>query len=71
MTAVSALPAAGDVLFDARDSSRSMRVNWHVDAGLCVLSIWHEGTCVATFQLTRADVPELIKALMMGPTGRP
>ncbi len=66
MTAVSVLPVAGAVLFDARDGGRSLRVSWHPVDDLCVLSIWREGRCVATFQLTRSETPDLINELVQG-----
>ncbi len=66
MTAVSVLPVAGDVLFDARNDGRSLRVNWHPVDDLCVLSMWRAGRCVATFQLPRSQTPALINSLVNG-----
>ena len=67
MADVHALPAHGEVFLDARDDGRAMRVSWHSEnGGLAVLSIWRAGTCVATFQLGREDVPELIDTLVRG-----
>ena len=66
MTAVSVLPVAGDVLFDARNDGRSLRVNWHPVDDLCVLSMWRAGQCVATFQLPRSQTPALINSLVNG-----
>src|SRR6266702_7391592 len=58
MTAVSVLPVVGEVLFDARDDGRALRVSWHPLDDLCVLSIWRDGRCVATFQLARLETPD-------------
>lgn len=66
MTAVGVLPVAGDVLFDARNDGRSLRVNWHPVDDLCVLSMWRAGRCVATFQLPRSQTPDLINSLVQG-----
>jgi hypothetical protein len=66
MAEVIALPARGDVFFDPRGSERSLRVSWHTDAKLVVLSLWREGTCVGTFQMPAEDVPHLVGALVEG-----
>jgi hypothetical protein len=57
------------VLLDARGAGRAMRVTWHHeagDAGLVVLSLWHDQDCVGTFRLEAADVPTLVTALVDG-----
>ena len=67
MASIHALPADGDVFLDARDEGRAMRLSWHSEGGgLAVLSIWRAGTCVATFQLRREDVPDLVDTLVRG-----
>ncbi|MFL6107180.1 MAG: hypothetical protein ACJ72D_11560 [Marmoricola sp.] len=67
MASIHALPADGDVFLDARDQGRAMRLSWHSESGgLAVLSIWRAGTCVATFQLAREDIPGLIDTLVRG-----
>jgi hypothetical protein len=63
---VVALPRRGEVFTDARGDERALRVSWHHDAGLLVLSLWREGTCVGTFRLPTEAVPELVKALADG-----
>lgn len=68
MADIQALPAHGDVFLDARDQGRAMRLSWHHDGHLAVLSIWRDGTCVATFQLGREEVPDLIDTLVRGLT---
>jgi hypothetical protein len=71
MTEVSALPASGGVLFDARDDGRSLRVGWHPSQHLVVLSVWRTNQCVATCQLTRADAAALVADLAAGLAASP
>jgi len=52
---------------DARGGGRAMRVTWHPeagDAGLVVLSLWHDAECVGTFRLAADDVPALVQTLV-------
>jgi hypothetical protein len=60
------LPAHGEVLPDARGAGRWLRVTWHQDAEVVVLSLWREGTCVGTARLARGDVPTMVNALVEG-----
>jgi hypothetical protein len=53
-------------MLDARGSDRAMRVTWHHDIGIVVLSLWRGETCVGTFRLPREAVPGLIDALVSG-----
>ena len=64
--AVVPLPSRGDVFLDGRGSDRGMRVSWHHEQGLVVVSLWRADTCVGTMQLRREDVPRLISALVEG-----
>lgn len=66
MAEVLALPARGDVLFDARGDGRALRVSWHHENEVVVLSLWRRGTCAGTFRLATDDVPALVNALMIG-----
>ena len=66
MTVVQAFPAHGDVFFDVRDDGRNLRVNWHHERDLVVLSTWRHGSCIASCQVDRGDVPGLIKQLVEG-----
>ena len=66
MSVVLALPARGDVLLDSRGSERALRISWHHEDGLVVLSLWHEGVCTGSFRLDRGDVPALIDSLVSG-----
>lgn len=60
------LPTAGEVFLDARGSGRALRVTWHGEADLVVLSLWHGSTCTGTFRLAVAEVPDLIDVLRDG-----
>ena len=60
------LPARGEVLPDARGGGRWVRVSWHQDADVVVVSLWRQGTCVGTARVTREDVPVLVNALVEG-----
>lgn len=62
----SPLPRSGEVFLDQRSGGRSLRVSWHPDADLVVLSLWREGTCAGTFRLPMTEVPDLIDALRGG-----
>ena len=63
------LPRLGEVYFDVRGESRSMRLSWYADTGVAVFSIWQGGTCTGTFRLPIADLPRMIQALQRGPDG--
>jgi hypothetical protein len=67
---VTPLPTAGEVFLDARGSQRALRVTWHGEADLVVLSLWHRGTCTGTFRLPVAEVADLIAVLQDGPRRR-
>ena len=64
------LPRLGEVYFDVRGESRSMRLSWYADTGVAVFSIWQGGTCTGTFRLPIADLPRMVEALQRGPHGR-
>jgi hypothetical protein len=69
MAQVVPMPVETSVLIDARGSGRAMRVTWHHeagDAGLVVLSLWHDEVCVGSFRLDAADVPALVQTLVEG-----
>jgi hypothetical protein len=63
------LPRLGEVYFDVRGESRSMRLSWYADTGVAVFSIWQGGTCTGTFRLPITDLPRMIEALQRGPHG--
>jgi hypothetical protein len=64
------LPRLGEVFFDVRGESRSMRLSWYADTGVAVFSIWQGGTCTGTFRLPIADLPRMVDSLQRGPHGR-
>lgn len=66
MHAASQLPATGEVFLDPRSESRALRVSWHTDAGVVVLSMWRDQTCAGTFRLSIDEVPDLIDVLRRG-----
>ena len=43
-----------------------MRVSWHPERGVVVLSIWRGNTCVGTMQVHSAEVPHLVDVLVRG-----
>ncbi|HVA59719.1 MAG TPA: hypothetical protein VNG13_04170 [Mycobacteriales bacterium] len=63
MPTVAPLPASGAVFPDVRGADRSLRVSWHTEVGLVVLSFWQAGTCVASARLAPADAARLVGAL--------
>jgi hypothetical protein len=60
------LPAAGEIFLDARGGDRALRVSWHQDSGLVVLSLWRENVCAGSFRLAVDEVPALIDLLRRG-----
>lgn len=62
----SPLPSIGEVFLDDRGPARSMRLSWHGEAGLVVLSLWHGDTCAGTFRMPLEEVPDLVAALRHG-----
>jgi hypothetical protein len=66
MSAARPLPAVGSIFFDARGDDRALRVSWHPEADLVVISLWRENVCAATFRLEVGEVPALIELLRDG-----
>jgi hypothetical protein len=66
MAQVSPLPIRGEVVVDARGGARAMRVSWHPEQGMVVMSIWRGNTCVGTVQVDSAEVPHLVDVLVRG-----
>ncbi len=60
------LPASGEIFLDARGDDRALRVSWHYDTDLVVLSLWRGNVCTGSFRLTVEEVPELIAMLRSG-----
>jgi hypothetical protein len=63
---VLAFPASGEIIPDQRGDGRWMRVTWHHEADVVVLSLWRETGCIGTMRLDRSQVPELVNALVDG-----
>ncbi len=66
MADVSPLPIRGEVVVDARGGARALRVSWHPEQGVVVLSVWRGNTCAATVQVDPAEVPQLVDVLVRG-----
>jgi len=64
------LPRLGEVFFDVRGNSRSMRLSWYADTGIAVFSVWQGGRCTGTFRLPIDDLPRMIEILQRGPERR-
>jgi hypothetical protein len=60
------LPSQGDVFVDASTPDKALRVSWHHDAAVVVVSLWRADSCVGTLRLTPDEVPRLISALSEG-----
>ena len=52
-----ALSARRDMFLDERGAG--LRVTWHPERDLVVLSVWHDESCVGTFRMPVQDVPRL------------
>ncbi|MDQ6526141.1 hypothetical protein RB608_21160 [Nocardioides sp. LHD-245] len=57
------LPSAGAAYLDPRGDGRALRVSWHSEADVVVLSLWRDNVCTGTFQLALEDVPGLVDLL--------
>ena len=66
MSAARPLPALGSIFLDARGGDRALRVSWHSEADLVVVSVWRDNVCAASFRLSIDEVPELIDMLRVG-----
>jgi hypothetical protein len=64
------LPRLGEVFFDVRGNSRSMRLSWYADTDVAVFSIWQGGMCTGTFRLPMGDLSRMVEILQRGPDGR-
>ena len=60
------LPRTGSVFIDARGGDRALRVSWHHESGLVVLSLWRDNLCAGSFRLAVDEVPGLIEMLRTG-----
>ncbi|MGH9138446.1 MAG: hypothetical protein ACRD0G_15615 [Acidimicrobiales bacterium] len=48
---------------DSRTPVRRMRVSWHVERRLVVISFWQGDACTGTFRMPVADAARLIPVL--------
>jgi hypothetical protein len=55
-----------DVVLDRRGEGRALRVTWHHEASVAVVSVWREDRCAGTVQIQADDVPALIAVLAEG-----
>ena len=60
------LPETGSVFLDTRDHGRALRVSWHPEADVVVLSLWRDNVCAGSFRLAVDDVPDFIEVLRTG-----
>ena len=60
------VPRTGAVFLDPRGQDRSLRVTWHQEAQIVVLSLWRENVCAGSFRLAIDEVPALIEMLRSG-----
>ena len=60
------LPSSGDVFVDAGNPEKALRVSWHHDVALVVLSLWRGDTCIGTLRLAPDEVPRLLATLSQG-----
>jgi hypothetical protein len=65
------IPAAGSIFLDARGGGRALRVTWHAESELVVLSLWRDNVCTGSFRLPADDVPALIELLRAAPQASP
>ena len=56
----------GAVFLDPRGEDRSLRVTWHQESLVVVLSLWRDNVCAGTFRLAADEVPDLIALLRKG-----
>ena len=55
-----------DIVLDRRGDGRALRVTWHHEASVVVLSVWRQDRCSGTVQVASEDVPALIAVLTDG-----
>ena len=60
---VSPLPRDGATLSGRDRSGRTLRIARHAGTERVVLSVWQDGTCLATVRLAPADVADLVSEL--------
>ena len=66
MPAVRPLPRTGSIFLDARGADRALRLSWHTEAAVVILSLWRDNLCTGSFRLRVDEVPDLIDLLRAG-----
>jgi len=66
MSPLRPVPATGSVFLDSRGDGHALRVTWHSEAAVVVLSVWKDNVCTATVRLPPDDVVGLIETLAAG-----
>ena len=56
----------GEVFLDARRNGRALRLTWHHQQDVVVLSLWRDDVCAGTFRLGADDVADFVDALVDG-----
>ena len=64
MDKVSPLPQHGSVFFDPRDEDRQLRVSYHSEQDVFVLSLWRREMCLGTFRLPAADAARFVHVMV-------
>lgn len=57
------MPTVGDVFRDVRGDDRTMRVSYHQDRGVVVVSLWANAVCRGSFRLAADDAGRLAAIL--------
>jgi hypothetical protein len=60
------LPRRRGVVLDERGEGRALRVTWHHEASVVVVSVWREDRCAGTVRVAAEDVPALVAMLTEG-----
>jgi hypothetical protein len=65
------MPSVGDIFHDVRGDDRTMRVSYHQDRGVVVVSLWAGTVCRGSFRLAADDIGRLAGLLsgMTAPAG--
>jgi hypothetical protein len=63
---VVAFPTRGEVFVDQRGEGRALRLAWHTESDVVVLSLWQADRCSGTFRLPIDDVPKFVQTLVDG-----
>jgi hypothetical protein len=57
------MPSLGDVFVDVRGESRTMRVSYHAEHGVVVVSLWVGALCRGSFRMAADDVERFVATL--------